>query len=41
MENINIFLDTVKKAKPTKSKGIFIKSATLCTSMGPGIKINI
>ncbi|MDD4902711.1 MAG: 50S ribosomal protein L1, partial [Patescibacteria group bacterium] len=41
IENFNALFDIVKKAKPSSSKGIFIKNATVCTSMGPGVKIQI
>lgn len=40
-ENISIALDAVKRAKPTSSKGTFIQSAFLATTMGPSIKISI
>ncbi len=40
-ENINTFLDAVKKAKPDALKGTYIKSATICTTMGPGVKIKV
>jgi large subunit ribosomal protein L1 len=39
-ENLEIFLEALKKAKPNTSKGVYIKSLTLCTSMGPAIKIS-
>ena len=39
-ENLIAFLDALKKAKPSTSKGAYIKSLTLCTSMGPAIRIN-
>jgi len=39
-ENINAFLDALKKNKPSGVKGNFIKSITVTTSMGPGIKID-
>ena len=39
-ENITIFLEALKKAKPATAKGVFLKSLTLCSSMGPAIKIN-
>lgn len=38
-ENIAIFLEAVKKVKPTTSKGTYIKSVTLASSMGPGIPV--
>ena len=39
-ENITAFLEALKKAKPATAKGSFINSLTLCSSMGPAIKIN-
>jgi large subunit ribosomal protein L1 len=41
IENFQALFEIVKKAKPTSSKGTFIKSITLATSMGPGVKIQI
>lgn len=38
-ENIEALLAVLKKSKPASSKGVFIKSLTLTTSMGPGIKL--
>lgn len=38
--NIKSFVEAVKKAKPAKFKGNFIKSITLCSTMGPGIRIS-
>ncbi len=40
-ENINTFLEAVKKVKPDGLKGTYIKSATICTTMGPGVKIKV
>lgn len=40
-ENILTFLDAVKKAKPDAIKGTYIKSVTITSSMGPGIKVKI
>jgi len=40
-ENINAFIQAIKKAKPASAKGTYIKSATVCASMGPGIALNI
>ena len=40
-ENIATFLDAVKKAKPSSSKGTYLKSVTLSSTMGPGIKIDL
>ncbi len=38
--NFNATLDIIKKAKPASSKGTYIKSLSICSGMGPGIKIN-
>jgi len=40
IENVQAFIQAVKKAKPATSKGTYIKNAVICTSMGPGLKIN-
>lgn len=41
LENIAAVVDAVVKAKPSGAKGQFIKSISLTTSMGPGIKLDI
>ena len=38
-ENLTAFLDALKKAKPSSSKGTYIQSLYLTTSMGPSIKM--
>lgn len=38
-ENLASFLETLKKSKPATAKGTYIKSITLSSSMGPGIKV--
>lgn len=40
-ENLAAFMDTIVKAKPSASKGIYIKSATVSSTMGPGIKLDM
>ena len=40
-ENFNAFLNSLKKNKPQSLKGTFIKSMTLSSSMGPGIRVSI
>lgn len=40
LENLNMLIEAVKKAKPSGSKGIYIKSLTIATTMGPGIPID-
>lgn len=40
-ENYRTLVETVKKAKPTSSKGTFLKNASLASSMSPGVKVII
>lgn len=39
-ENLMMFLGSVMKAKPASSKGIYLRSITLSSTMGPGVKID-
>ncbi|MCF6276893.1 MAG: 50S ribosomal protein L1 [Candidatus Magasanikbacteria bacterium] len=39
VENFNYFMETLKKVKPTSSKGTYIKSLYITSSMGPSIKV--
>jgi len=41
VENFQSLLDTIKKAKPTASKGTFIKNISLSSSMSAGVKVSI
>lgn len=36
-ENFKALFDAIVKAKPSKSKGVYIKSVTLCSTMSPGV----
>jgi len=38
-ENITVFLDALKKARPATAKGVFIRNLVVCSTMGPAIKI--
>ncbi|MDP2684829.1 MAG: 50S ribosomal protein L1 [bacterium] len=40
-ENINTFIEAIKQNKPAGVKGTYIISSSICTTMGPSIKINI
>lgn len=40
LENIKALYEEILKKKPTDIKGEYIKSIYLCTTMGPGIKID-
>ena len=39
-ENLNAIVTAIVKAKPASAKGTYIKSLTISTTMGPGIKID-
>lgn len=39
-ENVDALLSAIVKAKPAASKGQYIKSCVVATTMGPGVKIN-
>jgi large subunit ribosomal protein L1 len=40
-ENLAAFLETIVKAKPSAAKGTYLRSATLSSTMGPGIKLDM
>jgi large subunit ribosomal protein L1 len=40
VENANTIIDVIKKAKPAVAKGQYLKSVTVSSTMGPGVKIN-
>ena len=40
-ENFNTLMGAVIKAKPSAVKGTYLKSITLTTTMGPGVKLNV
>ncbi len=40
LENYAVILDEIVRAKPAAAKGRYIRSVTLASSMGPGIKID-
>src|SRR3989441_1413591 len=39
VENTNTLLQAVVKAKPSVAKGKYVKSATICSTMGPGVHL--
>ena len=41
VQNFEVLLEAIRKAKPATSKGVYLKNITVCSSMGPGIKIAI
>jgi len=40
LENFETVVKEIKKLKPSSSKGVYLKSLTLSSTMGPGIHIN-
>ncbi len=40
-ENFDTLMNAIVKAKPAATKGQYIKSCTIATTMGPGIKLNV
>ena len=41
VENVKAFIDAVAKAKPSGSKGSFMKGITLSSTMGPGVTLSV
>ena len=39
-ENLTALLDSIIKAKPSTSKGIYLRNITISATMGPGIRID-
>ena len=39
--NFQTLMDAINKARPSVLKGTFIKSVTLTSTMGPGVKLNV
>jgi len=39
-ENFQTLIGAVIKAKPSAAKGLYLKSVTLASTMGPGVKLN-
>ena len=40
-ENLTLLLESIMKAKPASAKGKYLKSATLSSTMGPGVKLDL
>jgi large subunit ribosomal protein L1 len=37
--NVQAFMDTIARVKPSAAKGIYIRSATVSSTMGPGVRL--
>ena len=41
LENANSLIQAVIKAKPAAAKGKYVKSVTICSTMGPGVHLDV
>jgi large subunit ribosomal protein L1 len=41
LENAKILIESVLKAKPAAAKGRYVKSISLCSTMGPGVRVDL
>ena len=39
-ENFNVLMNAIIKAKPSAAKGQYLRSISVTSTMGPGVKIN-
>ena len=39
-DNFNTLIDAIVKAKPSSAKGTYMKSVTIASTMGPGVKVD-
>jgi large subunit ribosomal protein L1 len=39
--NVKAFFDAIARARPTGVKGTYIKKATLSSTMGPGVRLDV
>jgi len=40
-ENLRAFLDTIVKAKPAAAKGVYLRAASISSTMGPGVRLDL
>jgi large subunit ribosomal protein L1 len=40
-ENVNAFMEAVMRAKPSSAKGEYVKKVAICSTMGPGVRVDI
>ena len=40
LDNIKVLVTAIQKAKPASAKGVYIRSVSVSSTMGPGLKIN-
>ena len=39
-ENFNTLMEAINKARPAAAKGQYLRSVTVASTMGPGVKVN-
>ena len=39
-DNVQAFMETIVRAKPSAAKGTYIRSATISSTMGPGVRLD-
>jgi len=39
-ENLNAFMDSVVRARPAAAKGTYVRSVTVSSTMGPGVRVD-
>ena len=40
VDNVNVLMEAIVKAKPSAAKGTYLRSIVLSSTMGPGIKVS-
>ncbi|MDO8598749.1 MAG: 50S ribosomal protein L1 [bacterium] len=41
LENLTVFLEAIRRVKPSTSKGTYMKAATLTSTMGPAVRLQM
>jgi large subunit ribosomal protein L1 len=41
LKNLSAIVDAIQKAKPSSAKGTYMKSVTLSSTMGPGLRLDV
>ena len=41
LENLAMLVDAINRAKPSGAKGTYLRTLTVATTMGPGIRVDI
>jgi large subunit ribosomal protein L1 len=39
--NLSAFMDTIVRAKPASAKGTYLRTATVSSTMGPGVRLDM